>query len=142
MEFFFFFWLYSNPLVWNLGSIPITHLVYITLSWKLSTQNLIDTNVHKKEHLRFRGLAFGLCPRTKTRRFFTQNLENTIWWRETQKPKILIHSKLFFHANTKFPLSKQSLELSKKFKTTPKMKRSFVGLISFEKDVLSCTHRI
>lgn len=56
--------------------------------------------------------------------------------RKYQKPKTPIHPKLFFHANTKFSLSKQSLEFSKKFKTTPKMKRSFVGLISFEKDVL------
>ena len=94
---FFFFCLYSSPLVWNLGSIPITHLVYIKFSWKLSTQNLIDTNVHKKEHLRFRGLAFSLCPRTKTRRFFTQNLENTICWRENLKnPKFQYTQNYFF----------------------------------------------
>ena len=103
-------------------------------------------NRHKRTQKRTPTILwFGFWPMSKGKDkkiFHSKFGEYNMVERKTQKPKIPIHSKLFFHANTKFPVSKQSLELSKMFKTTPKMKRSFVGLISFEKDALSCTHRI
>ena len=140
---FFFFLLILQPLSLKSWVHP-----YHTLSVHYIVLEIVNPkpNRHKRAQKRTpKILWFGFRPMSKDKDkkiFHSKFGEYNMVERKSQKPKIPIHSKLFFHTNTKFPLSKQSLELSKKFKTTPKMKRSFVGLISFEKDVLSCTHQI